>query len=127
MKRRLTLTILTLVFILVLGTLCEIGSSRIAHRYQRALLHAGAALSEKNWDRALSLVNDLALQWDHESGFVQLWINHADVDDVTQGLIYLQAAIISQDSFAALLYYGECMENFGHLHHRDAFTLKNIL
>lgn len=65
--------------------------------------------------------------WARESGWVQLWVNHADTDNVTQALRGLMSAISLQDEMNALLYYGDCLENFGHLHHRDAFTLKNIL
>ena len=62
-----------------------------------------------------------------QGGIVQLWINHGDTDQVTQGLLQLRAAFLYQDELEALEAFDACMENFGHLHHRDAFTLKNIL
>ena len=127
MKRQLILTLVVTVFVLLLGLSCEYGSHRVATEFQEKLLPISAALSEKHWDAALRHTSELYAAWQKSSRVVQLWVNHADIDDVTEGLLALRSAVIARDFPSALTAYYQCVENFGHLHHRDAFTLRNIL
>ena len=127
MKRQLIITITATVLVLTLGIVCEAASHRISTSYQQRMLTVGAALGRGSWQAALQSTLELSSRWEKECGIVQLWVNHADTDQVTQGLLQLRAAILYQDELAALQAFDACMENFGHLHHRDAFTLKNIL
>ncbi len=127
MKRQLLLTLFLLFVPLTLGITCEYGSYRIAHSFQNDLLPVARAVAEENWDQALLHAETLAASWQKTRGVVQLWINHSDIDHVSSSLIDLRAALIAQDLSSSLSAYGQCSENFGHLHHRDAFTLRNIL
>ena len=127
MKRQLILTIVLAVFVLALGIACEYGSHKIATGFQADMLAVGLALAEEDWNTALMHTEKVYTAWQKKCRLVQLWVNHTDIDHVTESLIDLRAAVISQDLSAALTAYGESVENFGHLHHRDAFTLRNIL
>lgn len=127
MKRQLILTLSLLIFTLLLGLVCEYGSRRITNDYQSDMLSVALHLSEEDWESALLRTESIHMDWQQKCRVVQLWINHADIDHVTEALLALRAAIIAQDFSAALTAYGQCVENFGHLHHRDAFTLRNIL
>ena len=127
MKRQLLLTLSLLVFTLLLGIACEYGSHYIAVSFQNDILPIQAALADENWEEALRLTETLHFSWKSTSRLVQLWINHGDIDHVTACLLDLRAALITQDLTAALTASSQCAENFGHLHHRDAFTLRNIL
>lgn len=127
MRRSFILLLVVTALVLGLGVLCEVGNQRVAQKYQKAMLEVGVALGEGRWKRAEEMTMAISGAWARESGWVQLWVNHADTDNVTQALRGLMSAISLQDEMNALLYYGDCLENFGHLHHRDAFTLKNIL
>lgn len=127
MKRQLILTLSLLIFTLLLGFFCEFSSRRIANSYQSDMLSVAVHLSEENWQGALRRTENIHADWQKKCRIVQLWINHADIDHVTESLIALRSAIIAQDFSAALAAYSQCVENFGHLHHRDAFTLRNIL
>lgn len=127
MKRQLILTLSLLAFTLLLGLACEYGSYRVANDFQSDMLSVGLHLAEEDWESALLRTENIYADWQKECRIVQLWVNHADIDHVTGSLISLRAAIITQDLSAALTAYGESVENFGHLHHRDAFTLRNIL
>ena len=127
MKRQLIITVIATVLVLTLGIVCETASYRISTAYRQRLLTVGAALGRGNWQDALQRTLEISEQWEKQCGIVQLWINHGDTDQVTQGLLQLRAAILYQDELEALEAFDACMENFGHLHHRDAFTLKNIL
>lgn len=127
MKRQLILTLVLLAVTLLVGLACEYGSLQVARTYQNDLLSVALALSEEDWDNALLHTENICVGWQKQSRIVQLWINHKDIDDVAAGLIDLRAALLSRDFSAALSACGQCVENFGHLHHRDAFTLRNIL
>jgi len=127
MKRQLILTVSLLVVTLLLGIACEYGGFRVARDYQSSMLSVGISLAEENWDHALRRTESIHADWQKKSRVVQLWVNHADIDHVTESLIALRSAIIARDLPGALSAYGVCVENFGHLHHRDAFTLRNIL
>ena len=127
MKRKLLLTLFLLFFTLLLGILCETGSHRIAKAFQGDMLNIARALADENTDAALRAAESIYANWQEKSRFVQLWVNHADIDHVTESLLDLRSALIAGDFPAALSAYARCVENFGHLHHRDAFTLRNLL
>ena len=58
---------------------------------------------------------------------LQILINHDDIDDVTLSLERLRAAIAVQDESACIQACAELRENAGHIYHRDALTLGNVL
>ena len=127
MKRQLILTLFLLFFTLSLGLLCESGSRRIANRFQSDMLSVATSMAEDNLDAALRTAESIYADWQEKSRVVQLWVNHADIDHVTESLLDLRAALMAKDFSSALSAYARCVENFGHLHHRDAFTLRNLL
>lgn len=127
MKRQLMITSIVAFLVLSLGIACELGSRRISDVYQQRMAAIGAQLGRGSWSEALMLTLDTSERWANDCGLIQLWVNHADTDQVTQSLMQLRAAIVYKDELSALQAFDACMENFGHLHHRDAFTLKNIL
>ena len=127
MRRSVTVAAVILVLVLAVGGGCEWANGRLVRKYQLQLLRVGSALAEEQWQAARRSAEQLSADWERESAVVQLWVNHGDTDAVTHALRGLVSAIALRDSLSSLLFYGDCMENFAHLHHRDAFTLKNIL
>ena len=127
MKRQLILSLVLLFFVLLVGLVCETSSHRIASAFQNDMLAVASALAEEDTDAALRAAERIHADWHKKSRLVQMWVNHADIDHVTESLLDLRAALISRDFSAALSAYARCVENFGHLHHRDAFTLRNLL
>ncbi|MBQ9196292.1 MAG: DUF4363 family protein [Clostridia bacterium] len=127
MKRCALVIVAVLSLVAAVCGYCEWYNGHTARRYALALEPVEKAVEEENWEDAASRTSMLLSQWERESGFIQLWINHADTDAVSHALRGLLTAARNADSLSALLFYGDCLENFDHLHHRDAFTLKNIL
>lgn len=127
MKRSLIVSIVILVLVAAVGGGCELITHRLVRGYQEALTAIAGRLAVDRWQEAAARTERLSKQWEQASAWVQLWVNHADTDAVSHALRGLLASIRQQDSLSSMLYYGECVENFTHLHHRDAFTLKNIL
>lgn len=127
MKRSLILTLLIAFLVLGLGVFCEVSNIRISQSYQERLITVGEAIAADDWQRAEQAAERIAVQWESAVSWVQLWVDHGDTDQVSESLRGLLTAIMMADKMNALLYYGDCLENFEHLHHQDAFTLKNIL
>lgn len=127
MRRSVIVSVAVLLFVAAVGGLAEGYNGDVALRYGDSLRPLGAAISQEDWQEAQRLADAVFTRWEGETAWIQLWINHADTDAVTRALRSLQTAIRARDALSAQLYLGDCVENFAHLHHRDAFTLKNIL
>lgn len=127
MRRCVIVSIAILIFIALVGGACEGCNAGIERRYGDGLRLLGAALGERKWREARLDAERIAARWEKEMPWIQLWVNHAETDAVTHALRALQSSIGEEDRLSAMLYYDECVENFAHLRHRDAFTLKNIL
>ena len=65
--------------------------------------------------------------WEETIPWLQVLINHEDIDDVTLALERLQAGILAQEQGACYEACAELRENARHIFHRDAFTLGNVL
>ncbi len=127
MRRNLIVSLAILLLVAAVGGACEKYNADLTARYRRLLLPVETAMAREDWREAGALAQQICDRWQRESGWVQLWINHGDTDAVSHALRGLCAAIAQRDRLSAALYWGDCLENFAHLHHRDAFTLKNIL
>ena len=127
MRRSLIVTLVILLLVGTVGGACEWYNSSAVRRYRLALLPVASALNSEDWETAARLTQEISARWEKEAGWMQLWVNHSDADAVSHALRGLEASAMNADALSALLFYGDCMENFDHLHHRDAFTLKNIL
>lgn len=127
MKRSLIVAVVILVLVAAVGGGCEAYTHRLVRACQAELTRAAGDMANARWQAAAARVEQLALRWEGACAWVQLWVNHADTDAVSHALRGLLASVNQRDHLSSMLYYGECVENFAHLHHRDAFTLKNIL
>ena len=127
MRRSIIVALAVAIVTLALGLFSEGRISALAEGCQQGLYRVGESLNAEDWTRAQAQTTALLARWEKEIDAVQLWVNHEDACAVTRSLRGLLASLTLRDSLSSLLYYGECMENFAHLYHRDAFTLKNIL
>lgn len=127
MKRSLIVSLVILLLVAAVGGGCEMYTHRMVTDYQTALTEAAGDMANQRWQAAAGQVERLSLQWERACPWVQLWVNHADTDAVSHAFRGLLASLRQQDPLSSMLCYGECVENLAHLHHRDAFTLKNIL
>lgn len=127
MRRSIIIALVVAVLTVGLGAFSEGRIHHLSEEYQRQLAEVGEALDRSDWLHAQAQVLALFAQWEEGIDGVQLWVNHEDTDSITRALHGLLASLTAKDALSSLLYYGECMENFAHLYHRDAFTWKNIL
>ena len=85
-------------------------------------------MAEKaEWERAAETVAAYLASWEQTIPWLQILINHEDIDDVSLALERLQAAIDAQEQGMCFETCAELKENARHIYHRDAFTLGNIL
>lgn len=80
-----------------------------------------------DWKRAGETVSAYIDTWQKSVRWLQLLINHEDIDDVTLALERLQAAIDAKEQGSCYEACAELKENARHIYHRDAFTLGNVL
>jgi len=127
MRRCVTVILAVAVLTAALGGGMEYKKNRVSQHYQQELVHLGGLLAERRWQEAGQALEALRQEWQRDGALVQLWVHHAETDAVSHALRSLGAALSQKNETDALLYFGDCLENFDHLHRRDAFTLKNIL
>ena len=85
-------------------------------------------MAEKSdWGKAQETVTAYMRDWEDTASWLQLLINHEDIDDVTLALVRLNAAIAAEEQAGCFEACAELKENARHIHHRDAFTLGNVL
>ena len=82
---------------------------------------------QAEWSRAQEAIAAYHADWRRIVPWLQILINHEDIDDVTLSLTRLQTAVARQDAAECAYACAELLENARHIYHRDALTLGNIL
>lgn len=125
-------TSLIISLVLLVGTIgggiLEEGETRmLSDRYVSAAQEIRIMAETAEWTRAAETVAAYLTDWQETVPWLQILINHDDIDDVTLALERLQAAIRAQDQGSCFEACAELKENARHIFHRDAFTLGNVL
>lgn len=127
MRTSLMISIVLLCLILAGGFLEE-GQTRIlSSRYESAAEELRVMAEASDWHRASETVAVYLADWRSTVPWLQILINHEDIDDVTLALERLQACIAAQERGSCYEACAELKENASHIYHRDAFTLGNVL
>lgn len=127
MRTGLTISLVLLVVTIILGGCAEQKTSLLADRYSSAAEELRMLTQMCDWDRANMVAAAYIEDWEHTTPWLQVIINHEDIDDVTLALKRLETAIEARDASSCLVICAELKENARHIHHRDAFTLGNVL
>lgn len=110
------------------GGLLEEGETRIlSDRYVSAAEELRIMTEKQEWQRAQETVSAYISAWEETVPWLQVLINHEDIDDVTLALERLQAGIEAQEQANCFEACAELKENARHIYHRDAYTLGNVL
>lgn len=127
MRTSVVIAIVLLAAVILGGVLTEGAMRRVSDRYVAASEELRALVKAEDWPRASQTTAAYLDDWQARVPALQMLINHDDTDDVTLSLALLQAAIDAQDVPGCLEACAQLKENALHLHHRDAFTLANVL
>ena len=96
-------------------------------RYISAAEELDVLVADAQWARAMEITSAYQESWKVEVPWLQMIIDHEDIDAVSLALEHLAAGIRAQDTAGCLVSCAELKEHAHHLYHRDAFTLSNIL
>ena len=127
MRTGLWISILLLGATLAIGWWEESENMVLSRRYVSAAEELHTLSEMQDWPRAAEVVSAYIEDWQHTVPWLQILINHEDIDDVTLALVRLQSAIRAQEKSACYEACAELKENARHIYHRDALTLGNVL
>ena len=127
MRTSLVISLVLLMVVIACGMLEEMETERLAGRYVSAAEEMRVMAEQSDWARARETVTAYMQDWESTASWLQLLINHEDIDDVTLALVHLEAAVAAEDQAGCFDACAELKENARHIHHRDAFTLGNVL
>ena len=127
MRTSLMLALVLLALTIGCGLMEERETRLMAQRYESAAHEVHIMAEKEDWPRAQETVAAYLADWQKTISWLQILINHEDIDDVTLALKRLQAAVAARDQAGCFEACAELQENAGHIHHRDAFTLGNVL
>ena len=127
MRTSLVISLVLLAVVIGCGMLEEMETERLSSRYESAAEELRVMAEKSDWGWAKETVTAYMQDWEDTASWLQLLINHEDIDDVTLALVHLEAAIAAKEPAWCYEACAELKENAGHIHHRDAFTLGNVL
>ena len=127
MRTSLVIAMALLILTIGGGILAEKQTETLSQRYISAGEELRIMTENADWPRAQETISAYMDDWERTTPWLQILINHDDIDDVTLALTRLQAAIAAHEQPACYEICAELRENANHIHHRDAFTLGNVL
>lgn len=127
MRTSLIISLVLLALTIAAGCLEEAETRRLSDRYVSAAEELRIMTADSDWTRAGDAASAYLDTWQRTVPWLQILINHDDIDDVTLALERLQAAIEAREQGACFEACAELQENARHIYHRDAFTLGNVL
>lgn len=127
MRTGLWISIALLCATIALGCWEEHKTKQLSQQYISAAEELHTLSEMEDWSRASQVSAAYMERWQQTVPWLQTLINHEDIDDITLALGQLKAAITAKDQSACFSACAELKENARHIHHRDAFTLGNVL
>ena len=127
MRTGLWISLALLCATIALGCWEEHETKRLSQQYISAAEELRTLSEIADWNRASAVSTAYLDNWQRTVPWLQMLINHEDIDDITLALGQLKAAIDAKDQSACFSACAELKENARHIFHRDAFTLGNVL
>ena len=127
MRTKLWIALTLLMLTIGGGVLEQAETRRLSERYVSAAEELQVMAEKQEWSRAADTVAAYIEGWEKTVPWLQILINHEDIDDVTLALRQLQAGVKAREQADCYAACAELKENARHIHHRDTFTLGNIL
>ena len=127
MRTSLIISLVLLAMVIGGGCLEEKQTERLSRRYVSAARELRIMAEKAEWPRARETVTAYKTDWENTTPWLQVLINHDDIDDVALSLTRLEAAIAAREQGQCYEICAELEENARHIHHRDDFSLGNVL
>ena len=127
MRTNPVISLLLLALTIAGGTMAQMQTNTLSERYVSAAEELRILAEKEEWSRAAEVVAAYRADWQRTTSWLQMLINHEDIDDVTIALERLPAAIDAKEQGSCYEACAELRENARHIYHRDAFTPGNVL
>ena len=127
MRTSFVISLVLLVLTIGGGVWTQSRTGQMAERYISAAEELWVLAEKEEWARADMTAEAYLQSWRDVTPWLQILINHEDIDDVSLALERLLAAIAAKDQGSCYEACAELRENAGHIFHRDALTLGNVL
>lgn len=127
MRTSLMISLVLLMLTIGCGWWEEVQTEILCDRYVSAAKELRIMAEKAEWERAEDIIAAYKADWESDTPWLQMLINHDDIDDVTLALTRLEAAIAAREQGQCYELCAELEENARHIHHRDNFTLGNVL
>lgn len=127
MRTGLMISLVLLCVTIGSGCWAEHETKQISQRYEAAAEEIYTLADMAEWSMAEQVITDYLHDWKQTVPWLQMLINHEDIDDITLALERLRACIVAKDAGACYENCAELKENARHIHHRDAFSMGNVL
>lgn len=127
MRTSLVISLVLLILTIGGGVLEEKKTDLLSQRYVSAAKELRIMAEKEEWSRAKETVSAYMADWEDTTAWLQVLINHDDIDHVTLSLTRLEAAIAAREQGQCYEICAELEENARHIHHRDDFSMGNVL
>ena len=127
MRTSLMISLALLLLTIGCGVWAEKQTAFLSEKYVSAAKELRIMAEKEDWLRAQETISAYKADWQETTRWLQMLINHDDIDDVTLALTRLEAAVSAREAAACGEICAELEENARHIHHRDNFTLGNVL
>ena len=115
MRTSLTLSLVLLALTIAVGCWSAREARALSDRYISAAEELRIMAVDGAWLRAEETIAGYIASWQETIPWLQILINHDDIDDVTLALVQLQAAIHARDQADCLANCAALKENAGHI------------
>ena len=127
MRTGLILSVVLLVTLTAGGVIAEKVTGSIADRYMEASYELLALAQMQDYNRLLTVCESYEEDWKDTMDWLTMLINHDDADAVTAALLDVKAGALARNVMLCEQAALRLQEEAQHLHHRDCFTIGNIL
>jgi len=127
MRAKVASIAITLPIIILLGAFFMAYTQNTSVKYIHTVEQLERHVKNQQWDQARQVLTDMHASWESKKPLLQLWVVHADTDNVSKYMKEAQVGLMLQDESVLFLSTANLIESLYHLHHKDDLNLANII
>ena len=124
---RTVITILTIVFILLAGSLVSYRYVETTTQHMGVLLESVEnSITDQKWEQAQNVLNNAQQKWKNDNSKWGIILDHEVIDNINFNLKQLEKSIGLQDVSESISEVTTLKLQFEHIFDNELFTMKNI-
>jgi hypothetical protein len=127
MRVKIASIAITLPIILLIGLLFMAYTQNVSDTHIQSVQKLERQVKNQQWDQALIAFTELSASWEAKKPWLQLWVDHADVDEVSKYIMETHVGLTLQEESVFFISTANLIESLMHLHHKDDLSLANII